>query len=171
MRAKLVVAGIVLAAALGFRAGPAAAATLSVDDDRSQCPTAEFTSIQAAVSDPRATPGTTVMVCPGHYREAVVVTTPGLTLRALGAPGAAPGRCFDDSASPPDPARAVVVEAAPYAFQLSADDTGLTGFVIQGGDYGIVTSPESSGYRIVANLVHHSRRAGCLLYTSDAADE
>jgi parallel beta-helix repeat protein len=170
MRAKLVVAVIVLAAALGFRAGPAAAATLSVDDDRSQCPTAEFSSIQAAVSDPRATPGTTVMVCPGHYREAVVVTTPGLTLRALGAPGVAPGPCFDDSATPPDPARAVVVEAAPYAFHLSADGTGLTGFVIQGGDYGIVTSPDSSGYRIVANLVHHSRRAGINLRSSGAVE-
>ncbi|MGH3371921.1 MAG: right-handed parallel beta-helix repeat-containing protein [Nocardioidaceae bacterium] len=169
MRAKLVVAVIVLAAALA-RAGPASAAMVTVDDDRSQCPTAEFTSIQAAVSDRRATPGTTVMVCPGHYREAVVVATPGLTVRALGAPGPAPGPCFDDSATPPDPARAVVVEAAPYAFHLSADDTGLTGFVIQGGDYGIVTSPDSSGYRIVANLVHHSGRAGINLRSSGVAE-
>lgn len=77
---------IILAAALGFRAGPAAAATLSCDDDRSQRPPAEFTSIQAAVSDPRATPRTTIMVCPGRYREAIVVTTSGLTLRALRPP-------------------------------------------------------------------------------------
>lgn len=168
MKAKLVVAVIVLAAALGLRAAPAAAATLTVDDDRSQCPTAEFTSIRAAVSDRRATPGATVLVCPGHYRESVVVATPGLTLRALGAPGAAPGPCFDENATPPDPARAVVVEAAPYAFHLAADDTGLTGFVIHGGDYGIVTSPDSSGYRIQGNLVQYSARAGINLRSSGA---
>ena len=170
MRTKLVLAGIVLVAALGLRVAPAAAATLTVDDDRSECPTADFTSIQAAVGDRRATAGATVMVCPGHYREAVVVATPGLNLRALGTPGAAPGACFDDSATPPDPVRAVVVEATPFAFHLAAHDTGLTGFVIQGGDYGIVTSPDASGYRIRNNLVQHSGRAGINLRSSGATE-
>ena len=170
MRTKLVAAIIVLAATLGLRAGPAAAAALTVDDDRSQCPSAEFTSIQAAVSDRRATPGTTVLVCPGHYREVVVVATPGLNLRALGTPGAAPGACFDDSATPPIPARAAVVEAAPYGFHLAADDIGLTGFVIHGGDYGIVTSPDSSGYRIQGNLVQYGARAGINLRSSGTAE-
>jgi hypothetical protein len=47
---------------------PAAnAATVAVDDDRAQCPAAQFTSIQAAVN--AATPGDTVAVCPGRYVE------------------------------------------------------------------------------------------------------
>ncbi|MGB7686303.1 MAG: hypothetical protein WBL45_11040 [Solirubrobacterales bacterium] len=47
---------------------PAAnAATLAVDDDRAQCPAAQFTSIQAAVD--AAAPGDTVTVCPGRYVE------------------------------------------------------------------------------------------------------
>jgi nitrous oxidase accessory protein NosD len=38
-----------------------------VDDDKAQCPTATFTSIQAAIN--AATPGSLIRVCPGTYRE------------------------------------------------------------------------------------------------------
>ncbi|WP_157591773.1 Ig-like domain-containing protein [Solirubrobacter soli] len=47
---------------------PAAhAAQLTVDDDRGDCPAAQFTSVQAAID--AAAPGDTIAICPGTYRE------------------------------------------------------------------------------------------------------
>src|SRR5882762_9399523 len=40
---------------------------LLVDDDKVQCPTAGFMSIQKAIE--AATPGNLIRVCPGTYRE------------------------------------------------------------------------------------------------------
>jgi parallel beta-helix repeat protein len=45
---------------------------LVVDDDRVQCPDAAFTTIQSAVDAAR--PGDRVRVCPGIYREQVVIS-------------------------------------------------------------------------------------------------
>lgn len=58
-------------------ASAAQAATLTVDDDRAECPAATFTSIQAAVDAANAYPRITatfdgrdtIVVCPGHYVE------------------------------------------------------------------------------------------------------
>ncbi len=48
------------------------AANILVDDDKVQCPTAEFTTIQAAVN--AATPGDVIRVCPGTYAEQLSIT-------------------------------------------------------------------------------------------------
>ena len=56
-----------------------------VDNDRADCPKADFTTIQAAVT--AAAAGDTILVCAGTYHERVSITTSGLTLRAKGAPG------------------------------------------------------------------------------------
>jgi pectin methylesterase-like acyl-CoA thioesterase len=45
--------------------------TLLVDDDKVQCPTAGFTTIQAAVD--AAPPGATIRVCAGTYTEQVTI--------------------------------------------------------------------------------------------------
>src|SRR3954469_14117178 len=45
--------------------------TVMVDDDKVQCPKADFTSIQAAVT--AAKPGDQIKVCPGTYHESVTV--------------------------------------------------------------------------------------------------
>jgi hypothetical protein len=45
--------------------------TLLVDDDRAECPRAQYTSIQAAVD--AAQPGDTIAVCPGTYVEQVTI--------------------------------------------------------------------------------------------------
>jgi hypothetical protein len=80
----------------GSLAAPAAAqgAQLTVDDDRLQCPSAEYTSIAAAVG--AALPGDVVSVCDGVYREggggagtSAVTIRKALTLRGAGA-----GRVF-----------------------------------------------------------------------------
>ena len=57
------------AAVFSLSAGSAFGATLQVDDDGAQCPNADFTSVQAAVT--AASPGDTVKVCPGTYEEQV----------------------------------------------------------------------------------------------------
>ena len=43
-------------------------AQLTVDDNGVQCPTAGFTTIQAAVT--AAAPGDTISICPGTYASA-----------------------------------------------------------------------------------------------------
>ena len=42
-----------------------------VDDDKVQCPTAAYTAIQAAVNAAKS--GDVIRVCPGTYREQVVI--------------------------------------------------------------------------------------------------
>jgi parallel beta-helix repeat protein len=55
---------------------------LRVDDDHAQCRNAQFTTIQAAVT--AASPGNTILVCPGTYQESVTITTSDLRIRARG---------------------------------------------------------------------------------------
>jgi hypothetical protein len=71
-------------------ASSANAATLSVDDDRTDCPTAQYTSIQAAVD--AAKTGDTVAVCPGNYEEGsgqigtnALTISKSITLKGAGA--------------------------------------------------------------------------------------
>jgi hypothetical protein len=81
-----------LAVALGIPAN-ASAATLSVDDDRLDCPSAGYTSVQAAVD--AASPGDIVAICPGTYEEGPATVPAGganavsiakmLTIRGAGA--------------------------------------------------------------------------------------
>jgi nitrous oxidase accessory protein NosD len=56
--------------------------TWIVDDDKVECPTADFTTIQAAVT--AAVPGDRILVCSGTYHEQVTVPKNGLTIAAKG---------------------------------------------------------------------------------------
>jgi parallel beta-helix repeat protein len=58
---------------------------LVVDDDGAECPRANFTSIQAAVTE--AEPGSTILVCAGVYEEQVLIDKNDLRLLAKGKPG------------------------------------------------------------------------------------
>jgi parallel beta-helix repeat protein len=58
---------------------------LLVDDDKLDCPNADFTSIQTAVD--AAPPDATILVCPGIYREQVTINKDGLKLLAKGPRG------------------------------------------------------------------------------------
>ena len=60
---------------------------LVVDDDRLDCPNADFTSIQAAVD--AAPPDATIQVCAGIYHESVIITKDGLKLLVKGPRGGA----------------------------------------------------------------------------------
>jgi pectin methylesterase-like acyl-CoA thioesterase len=68
-RRALVCALATTAATLALGPGQAFAAQLTVDDDGADCPSADFTSIQAAVT--AASPGDNVRVCAGVYTEQV----------------------------------------------------------------------------------------------------
>ena len=95
---------------------PAVAGTLVVDDDAAECPKADFSSIQAAVG--AAQPGDKILVCPGTYRESVLVNKSDLRIEAQRDPGE------------------VVLQGTPsqeIGFHL-LDTTGvlLEGFTVQG---------------------------------------
>ncbi|MDA0139909.1 Ig-like domain-containing protein [Solirubrobacter deserti] len=82
----LVAAGVLCSAQSAF-----AAATLTVDDDKADCPAAGFTSVQAAVD--AAADGDTIVICQGKYVEgngapgtnAVTIQKNNLTLKGAGA--------------------------------------------------------------------------------------
>jgi hypothetical protein len=80
----LVSAGVLCCAQSAF------AATLTVDDDKADCPAASFTSVQAAVDAARD--GDTVVICKGDYVEGdgspgsnAVTITRSITLKGAGA--------------------------------------------------------------------------------------
>jgi hypothetical protein len=74
---RAVIAATLAAGISAFGAGPAVADdhghTLKVDDDHAQCPDAQYSSIQAAVT--AAQPNDTIVVCPGTYTEQVKIQT------------------------------------------------------------------------------------------------
>ncbi len=88
---------VMISAPVARAQGPSA--VLLVDDDKVQCPTAEFSTIQAAID--AASPGQQIRVCAGSYAEqlniqktvllaaddGVILTPSGLTENANGAGG------------------------------------------------------------------------------------
>lgn len=75
MKVRIVIlAAGVLSFLLLISARQAMAAELIVDDDKVQCPTAQFTHIQDAVN--AASPGATIRVCAGTYVEQVTINKP-----------------------------------------------------------------------------------------------
>lgn len=134
-------------------AAPAASQrTLVVDDDKQQCPTADFTSIGAAIV--AASPGDTIRVCPGLYVESVVVNKPNLVLDGSTTLGDGRSCLRGDNAS--DPLKDSVVHGR---VRLEADGATLQRFTVElapGGDVGVSTSPDSSGYVISHNVIQQN---------------
>ena len=152
---------------------PPPGTTLIVDDDHMQCPNATFTSINAAVA--AAGPGFTIKVCPGIYRENVIVDK---QLTFLGRTQASDGRCANPVT--PDRKHDSVVQY-PYAPGTGANG-GSAGFSVQGvqasgvvidgfivepltgqggptqdGD-GVYSSPLVSGTVVQNSIIQHNAR-------------
>lgn len=72
-RLSKIALGLVVGA-LAFGPNALAGTTLVVDDDGADCPNADFTSIQAAVT--AAAAGSRVIVCAGTYNEEVTIAPP-----------------------------------------------------------------------------------------------
>ena len=156
------VSAVLAAIAIGLLAaavGPAAAGprTLVVDDDKQQCPEAQYTSITAAIT--AAAQGDKIKVCPGLYNETVVVDKAGLSLQGS-TNGSTTKPCMrgDDAANPTQDS---VVNGA---VRLEANGVSLDSFTVQGapvvplvlGPAGINTSPSFSGYMISRNVVQNN---------------
>jgi parallel beta-helix repeat protein len=167
-----------VASATGPAAAPASegrpTSAVVVDDDRAQCPQADTTSIQGGVD--RARRGDRVVVCPGTYRERVVVAR---TLTLEGTPDAvAAVDCLDPSSTLPgavDDTRFAVLEPPAEGegtlLRLEADGIRVSGLVVQGlrdttaetpapgaplFDAAVAVSDAWSGIRLDRNLVQDS---------------
>jgi parallel beta-helix repeat protein len=138
---------------------------LIVDDDKVQCPNAQFTRINDAIA--AALPGMIIRVCPGIYRESVVVNKPNLTLQAPRQQGQAT-QCQDPS--PPDPTKEAIVIynsgnfGAFLGFDVEASNDVIEGFTIQpdasiqaGPPFaiGIFVNPAFSGTDIRHNVAQN----------------
>jgi nitrous oxidase accessory protein NosD len=157
------------AASADALADPSSAA-LIVDDDKAQCPQATYTTIDEAMLF--AMPGDTIKVCPGDYKETVVVDK---SVQLRGSTQTSNGRC----ATPviPDPTKDSIVHypvsglsdnGGSPGFDVQADNVLIAGFLveplapgaggpIQDGD-GIYSGPTFSGAVIRDNIVQHNAR-------------
>jgi nitrous oxidase accessory protein NosD len=146
---------------------PPPGTTLVVDDDHAQCPTATFTSINAAVV--AALPGDTIRVCPGVYNESVIVNK---TLTFRGSTQFGDGGCLNPVA--PDPKKDSIVRyplspgtganGGSAGFSVNANNVVIDGFTVepgagvtQDGD-GIYSSPMVSGTVAQENILQRNAR-------------
>ncbi|HEV7858860.1 MAG TPA: NosD domain-containing protein [Pyrinomonadaceae bacterium] len=111
-------------------------ATLTVDDDHVQCPRAQFTSIQAAVTAAHA--GDRINVCPGTYREQVKINKP------LSVQGISVANQNQAIVMPPTtaPNSTSLISGNPIAAIILVDTTdrvNLTNLTIDGSNNGIST--------------------------------
>jgi len=137
-------------------------ANIVVDDDKVQCPTATFTSIQQAVD--AASPGAVIRVCPGTYMEQVMINKP---LTILGDNGAVviPSNMTanaSDTSSGESIAAIILVE--------NTDGVEIRGLIVDGSKNGITQCAprlvgilyENASGRAAHNAVRHVRLAPSL---------
>src|ERR687887_2170964 len=149
---------------------PPPGTTLIVDDDHMQCPNATFTSINAAVAV--AGPGDTIKVCPGIYRENVIVNK---QLTFLGQTQASDGRCANpvtpdrkhDSVVQYPNAPGTGANGGSAGFSVQASGVVIDGFIVepltgtggpaQDGD-GVYSSQAVSGTVVQNSIIQHNAR-------------
>ena len=134
---------LALVAIVVFASQASRAATLVVDDDHVQCPTAAYSSIQAAVT--AAAPGDTIKVCRGTYVENVTVPK---TLRLLGAQAgnSYTGRTF------PSPNESTVTGS----FTITAPFVTIDGFSITNplAGFGILVKTPGDNAVLTNNIIY-----------------
>lgn len=153
-RTRLLAAGSLFALyLLVMGAQPAAAATLLVvDDDKIQCPTAQYTTIQDAVN--AASPGDTIQVCAGLYPElAPGPLTINKSLTLLGAQAGV------DARARVGPESTITDQ---QGTSVSARNVVLDGFTVENSinqaftGYGIWLNPGVSGTEIVHDIIQNN---------------
>src|SRR5271155_2707432 len=139
-----------------------ASANILVDDDKVQCPTAQFTTIQAAVN--AANSGDVIRVCAGTYPEQVTISTP-LTLRADNGVVVIPSGMTQNSTG----ASGGGSIAAIFVVQ-GVQGVDIDGFIVDGSNNGLIgCSPqligidyENSSGHIRHNAVRHMNLGSAL---------
>ena len=129
---------------------------LVVDNDRAECPGADFTSIQAAVD--AAEPGSTILVCAGTYYEWVVIGKNELRLHAKGKPGdvVLDGQNLPALSQPCSPTSATATHCAGFELR-SAHGNVIEGFLVRRyWEAGIWLRMGSSGNTIRKNVTTES---------------
>ncbi len=128
--------------------------TLLVDDDHAQCPTAAYTTINAAVA--AALPGDTIQVCAGTYNENVTVDKAGLTLKGAQAGNAVAGRAFAsasestvDGVNPTAGIATFTVTAA----NVTIDGFSITNPVTSGSAFGITIKAGGDNALVTNNII------------------
>ncbi len=150
---SLVVPTLLIGMASGAMAG--IPATLVVDDDgmavagdcSATAPT--FATIPAAVA--AASPGSTILVCPGTYDDGQIVVDKSLTML-----GARAGDPIADCQSRGQESRvqASAGSGGTGAFWVQADDVVIDGFLIRNNaGPGIQTDPSTSGHNLDYNII------------------
>ncbi len=152
-RGMLAAACAALVSALSASSAFAAPATIRVDDDGVQCPTAAYSTIQEAVDN--ASTGDKILVCAGEYNETVTVDK-RLTISAKTVHPDVK-KCSDDPSDPkPNKYTYVTGDGGP-AFVLNASRITLENFVVENTDgAGIETRPGFGGYTIRFNLIQNN---------------
>src|SRR5438105_5169738 len=142
--------------------------TWIVDDDRANCPEAEFTSIQAAVA--AAAPGDKILVCAGTYHEQVTVPKNDLTIAARGnSENEADDEDDDDGNAPaaaPD-GHAVVVDAHGHDFGFlvtHASVVTIQGFPDEHAHQAAIGLASASNTRIRRNVTTGAGHDGIELF-------
>ena len=133
-----------------------AAATLQVDDDHAQCPSAAFTNIQSAVN--AAAPGDTIQVCAGSYNENVDIpsTRPGLTLRGAQAGAAVAGRTFGGANESKVKGTNLTAGIAVFTVKASGvtiDGFSVTNVVASGASFGITLTRGADNALVANNII------------------
>lgn len=130
---------------------PVAAKRLLVDVDKLACPTAAYTSIQAAVT--AASPGDEIRICQGTYVEQIVIQKP-LDIDAEDGAILMPSAMLQNSTS--------LFDAAPLAVALLvANTTGVSidGLIVDGSNSGIsACSPDLFGiaFQNASGYIRHT---------------
>jgi hypothetical protein len=133
-----------------------AAATLLVDDDNAQCPTATYNTIQSAVN--AAAPGDTVQVCAGNYNENVNIPAAlnGLTVKGAQAGVSVSGRTFGGVSE--SKVKGTNLTAGVAVFTVRAANVKIDGFsvtdvVASGAAFGITIMRDADNALVVNNII------------------
>lgn len=121
-----------------------------VDVDKVQCPTAAYTSIQAAVN--AANPGDFIRVCPGNYPEQVTIDK-SLIIRADNGVLVKPSALTSNATGPSGDSIAAII------LVQNADNVDLEGFIVDGSANGLAAcSPRLIGilYEDASGILRHN---------------
>jgi nitrous oxidase accessory protein NosD len=135
-------------ALLGAAATPGVARTWLVDDDRAECPTADFVAIGPAVA--AAASGDTLRLCSGLYRENVTVLNKSLTFQGDGT-----DRVIVDG-NPAQPSGTAASSVSVFTLRATngkAFVCSFSGLTVRRGKYGIwAQDTETSGGTAGSNM-------------------